>query len=480
MQNEFEKQVQQKMEELQLVPSAPVWEKIEEQIRRKKDRRRLILWLPLLCLFLAAGVWWLNTGDNGRKDIARQQTVSASGKKNINEPVKETDATGVPEVQKGTGTTTPNIQEDKNSIQSEQANEEKNTAIHGNNLPVANHPGHFQLKQNAANENANESRNAAVAGRPVTVKAQAPRTEVRVQPADINGGKNTETPTVTKDQPSVNEKGMKDSLVQSGSVTLPAPVKNQTAVPKPEQVKKDTAAGMPVKYAADKNKKKWTLGLEAGGGLAGISNGLHLFGGQKSLDAVPLAMPSTGMFYFDASPEENKLHLSLGLSARRKLGRKFSFSTGLQYNMYSTSILVGRKIDSSSRLTSSYSNQYANMGIGMQDYTNHYHFIGIPLDMELRILKKLNLHTGVLVQELVSTDALRYNFSAQLYYNDIHAYKRTQLFSSTGLDYMLALKNHTVMAGPVLQYGFSSMEKDDLTKRLFSFGLHAKFLFQKN
>jgi len=45
MQNEFEKQVQQKMEELQLVPSAPVWEKIEEQIRRKKDRRRLILHL---------------------------------------------------------------------------------------------------------------------------------------------------------------------------------------------------------------------------------------------------------------------------------------------------------------------------------------------------------------------------------------------------------------------------------------------------
>jgi hypothetical protein len=191
-------------------------------------------------------------------------------------------------------------------------------------------------------------------------------------------------------------------------------------------------------------------------------------------------MPSTGMFYFDASPEENKMHLSLGLTARRKLGRKFSFSTGLQYNLYSTSILVGRKIDSSGRLASSYSNQYANMGIGMQDYTNHYHFIGIPLDMELRILKKINLHTGVLVQELVATDALRYNFSAQLYYNDIHAYKRTQLFSATGLDYVLALKNHTVMAGPVLQYGFSNMEKDDLTKRLFSFGLRAKFLFQKN
>jgi hypothetical protein len=478
MQNEFEKQVQQKMEELQLVPSAPVWEKIEEQIRRKKDRRRLILWLPLLCLFLAAGVWWLNTGDNGRKDMALKQPTSSAEKKNINDPGQETGTSSVPEVQKGTGTTNPDIQEDKKSIQSDQTNEEKSTAIHGNNVPAANQPRLLQLKQIAAPENANLSKKAAVTTRPARVEDQSSRKEIRIQPADINGGKNIEKPTVTKEQSSVTEKGMNDSLVQSGSVTQPAPVKNQTAVPKAEPVKKDTTASVPVKYAV--NKKKWTLGLEAGGGQAGISNGLHLFGGQKSLDAVPLAMPSTGMFYFDASPEENKLHLSLGLTARRKLNRKFSFSTGLQYNMYSTSILVGKKIDSSSRLTSSYSNQYANMGIGLQDYTNHYHFIGIPLDMELRILKKINLHTGLLVQELVSTDALRYNFSAQLYYNDIHAYKRTQFFSSTGLDYMLSLKNHTVMAGPVLQYGFSSMEKDDLTKRLYSFGLRAKFLFQKN
>ena len=479
MQNEFEKQVQQKMEELQLVPSAPVWEKIEEQIRRKKDRRRLILWLPLLCLFLAAGVWWLNSGDNGRKEMSLQQSTSSGENRNTNQPVKETGATGVPAIQKGTAKNTDDKQENKKSIQAEQSKVENSTTIiHENKLPVAHQPVN-QLKQTRPAENANQYGKEAK-GRPVTAEAQASRTDISVQQADISAGNNKEKEIAKKEKPSVTETGRNDSLVQSGSVTQPAPVKNQTAVPKREPVKKDTTASVPVKYAAAKNKKKWTLGLEAGGGLAGISNGLKLFGGQKSLDAVPVAMPSTGMFYFDASPEENKMHLSLGLTARRKLGRKFSFSTGLQYNLYSTSILVGRKIDSSGRLASSYSNQYANMGIGMQDYTNHYHFIGIPLDMELRILKKINLHTGVLVQELVATDALRYNFSAQLYYNDIHAYKRTQLFSATGLDYVLALKNHTVMAGPVLQYGFSNMEKDDLTKRLFSFGLRAKFLFQKN
>lgn len=57
MQNEFEKQVQQKMEELKLVPSEPVWQKVEMQIRRKKDRRRLIFWIPLLVVLLGGGLW---------------------------------------------------------------------------------------------------------------------------------------------------------------------------------------------------------------------------------------------------------------------------------------------------------------------------------------------------------------------------------------------------------------------------------------
>src|SRR4029078_11974640 len=65
MQNEFEKQVQQKMGELDLVPSAPVWEKIEEQIRVKKDRRKAFIWFSLLALLLTGGVYWMLQADGG-------------------------------------------------------------------------------------------------------------------------------------------------------------------------------------------------------------------------------------------------------------------------------------------------------------------------------------------------------------------------------------------------------------------------------
>src|SRR5687768_445633 len=62
----FEKQVQQKMDELSLTPSAPVWQKVEEQIRKKKERRRVLFWmLPLL--LAGGGAYWLLSGTGGTR-----------------------------------------------------------------------------------------------------------------------------------------------------------------------------------------------------------------------------------------------------------------------------------------------------------------------------------------------------------------------------------------------------------------------------
>ena len=58
--NDFEKQVQQKMEELQLRPSAEVWTEVEKEIRKDKRKRRVIFWW-LLPLLITGGLatWWL-------------------------------------------------------------------------------------------------------------------------------------------------------------------------------------------------------------------------------------------------------------------------------------------------------------------------------------------------------------------------------------------------------------------------------------
>ena len=60
--NEFEKQVQQKMDELQFVPSDAVWPEVERQITERKKRRGLIFWLPLGVLLLGGTAWMYFSG----------------------------------------------------------------------------------------------------------------------------------------------------------------------------------------------------------------------------------------------------------------------------------------------------------------------------------------------------------------------------------------------------------------------------------
>src|SRR4030095_8500513 len=75
MPSDFEKQVRQKMEELDFVPGEPVWTKIEEQIRRKKDRRKLAFWLPLFLLLAGGSTLWLMQGQH-RNEQSAQQVVT--------------------------------------------------------------------------------------------------------------------------------------------------------------------------------------------------------------------------------------------------------------------------------------------------------------------------------------------------------------------------------------------------------------------
>ena len=88
MQNDFEKQVRGKMDELHFQPTEPVWSRIEVQIRRKKDRRRL-LWLPVLFVLLAGGGWWWynSTSDNNIADSAVTPSLSNHENKNVHPDV---------------------------------------------------------------------------------------------------------------------------------------------------------------------------------------------------------------------------------------------------------------------------------------------------------------------------------------------------------------------------------------------------------
>src|SRR4051812_27068772 len=53
--HQFERQVQQKMDELKLRPSDSVWEGVERDLDKNKRRRRSLWWVPALLLICGAG-----------------------------------------------------------------------------------------------------------------------------------------------------------------------------------------------------------------------------------------------------------------------------------------------------------------------------------------------------------------------------------------------------------------------------------------
>ena len=83
--NEFEKRVQQQMEEFKLRPSDAVWEKVEEELR-KKEKRRVVFFIFLLVGLSLLGYTGYFISNQSTQNIAEQtftqQTNNNSAEKN--------------------------------------------------------------------------------------------------------------------------------------------------------------------------------------------------------------------------------------------------------------------------------------------------------------------------------------------------------------------------------------------------------------
>ena len=86
--NNFENNIQQKLDELRLKPTEEVWLEVERRIREKK-RRRIIFWflLPGL-LVLGGGGWWVINQPNGKNDMTVTQS-SENNKTGTEEKIKK-------------------------------------------------------------------------------------------------------------------------------------------------------------------------------------------------------------------------------------------------------------------------------------------------------------------------------------------------------------------------------------------------------
>jgi hypothetical protein len=483
MQNSFEKQVQEKMDELQFVPTEPVWQHIEKQIRTKKDRRRYVLWLPLLFLLLGGGVWWLATQDPNKNSVVA--TNAGKTKKTNTDKTKNTqeEQAGVTDFKDQINAPGQDKEPEVNGPLEKQNNTVASENIQKKNLPV---------KEQV-------SLSAVAVEKTQKQKPASPSAVEHFASSEKPSG-NSEGKTVLK-----NEGMQGNASTNKSAATTPPANKIDSSLNK-RSAAKDSALNYKVAGAgtdtanaviAEVSKKQiskgqtWQWGVIANAGISGQAKKFGSFSEDKAMQDVYAApgngQPNNGIPPPSAnpSPVTNNWAFSVGVMAKKKVANRLALSTGLQYHYYSSNIAVGKKTQDSltGQLSRSLSQYYLNSGANFKNYHNQYHFIGLPVAIDWQMLKKfpLHLHAGLSLQQLISTNALLFNKTSNIYYSDKNGFNKTQLFSDLGVSYSISNKGKTsLLLGPQLQYGITNLEKNTSGKHLFSLGLTARLLFNKN
>lgn len=462
MQNSFEKQVQEKMDGLEFVPTEPVWMNIEKQIRIKKDRRRFVLWLPFVFL-LSGGAWWMIAQNQNADRPAGAAINSEAGMNTIGEKQKEP-APGQNTVAKGKALVTGHLRPGGKQVSA--------TDKPGQERAFHHTPAFVKSKKQKASSTASAT---------AFIKTPTLNNE-KTGPKDAVSGvlhsmiRNSDSVSLRKTDSALNK-------IHAG--------KDSTALYKVAETKPDSTNARVAEVAkkAAPRASKWQFGISVNGGISGPAKNFGSFSEEKSLrDAFAAPGNGTPPPAYDPSPVKNNFSFSAGVIAQKELTKRLSFSTGLQYSYYSTRIAVGqmRRQDTvvfASGFTQSVSRFYLNSGSHFTDYQNRYHFIAIPFSVDWKVLRSAPLHlrAGLSVQHLIHTNALLFDKGSRIYYADKAAFNKTQLFSNFGLSYAVLERGKTsLLLGPQLQYGISDLEKNSSGRHLFSLALAAQLLFNKN
>jgi hypothetical protein len=451
----FEKQVDKIMDDLVIQPSPSVWQKVEEQIRRKKDRRRIVFWLlPVLLVSIGLSYWFISSDSNGmQKQI---DIPSANLKENINSIVKTPSPDQQEILPASPGNTIKRNQElqtsnkkyfsDKNNI---------NTQVH--------------TKQNFQNTTINEIFKPI----PDSLNTQVIDPTIEVQKDIILNIPNEQLP-VKKSDSTVSEVEEKAQLEVANSIVDSSEV---------VQIELDTSNEVPTgdKTILSDASSKWKIVPYVAAGFSNVSKGL--FDPVASADYSATPGNTTGGSFFPPSVPEKGLYFSGGIRMIKKLNNRFEISTGIQYSYISTKQYIGTRVVNDTIIS------YSNMQLRVQDYyqngntkkyTNNYHFISLPVAIEYQLLNNfpLSIQAGVSVNRLVSTNALLYNSNSNIQFENDKVWNKTQLHSFSGLQFhFFKNKSFSFKTGPFVQYSFTRLEQN--RKQFLSVaGLQSQFYFQ--
>jgi len=495
----FEKEVQQKMTELEFSPSESVWANVEKEINQLHTRRSFpFFWrlaLPALLLLAGGGYYFFSSRPARVSPVAATSihtnptapatSNTANSEPGTSEPATAERATGEraagnPAASKTATGNTPSTAVSPAPETSVTPAPSRTSAPKSTLTPA---PA-TAASSNSSKPGAGESATLAAAPDNTTTATRTKRS--------------TRIPTTTHTAhpaagASASEGNADDLATTSGMVASGAGRQPFLFNPALAKLKSSTAAIHASKLAT-KNAiaiktlqsphRPWEAAFAGGIGVSSLhqaqmsnvtlNNAASSFSNTAVANTVTYAAARPSQQY--VSTVKPGISFWAGVLANKPLSDRWSISLGLNLYYYSTRVRIGEQVNtytpsSATLLTSSavapiQSYPYYNTG-NEQAYTNRYYFMELPIAAEWKInrshLLPLFWDGGLSVSYLMGSSAVYYNTKSGVYFKDGGVANHTQVNISTGLMVGLPVKGLRVQVGPQVQYGLTPLLNTELS-----------------
>jgi hypothetical protein len=469
----FEKAVQDKMEQLEFIPSDSVWENIETAVA--PHRRRAV---PVFFWFLLAG---LLLAGAGAAVYLRTDTHPVA--KNAFVPVgvsPEKSAPGSADAQ--SVTRGPAVTDQTKPVVTDRIKD----------VPAASGAGTASGAGSVAEQSAAGTKGrvgaagsefSAGGGRRTTVdrRPDAGRTADATEPgaaeSAIDAAPATEAASAAG-AASATGAARQHSYYQPGLISCLAAVSGiRPPRLSPSSGTSTAVTGIPMP------KRPWSAGFAGGFGVSSYNESLLHQATAVTTAASVLSTSSPTQYFAAASSRSSSskkvtstvepgLSYWAGIVAQKPLSARWTLSLGLDLHYYSSRLRVGGVVTTysqspsaligSSAIAPVQSYPYYSVG-DVQVYTNRYYYLELPVAMQWQINRgrvlPLFLRGGLTLSRLMSSNGLYYNDQSAVYFKDNSVIQPMQVSFTSGLIATLPLRGIRVQTGPELQYGATTLLK---------------------
>ncbi|HET7114894.1 MAG TPA: hypothetical protein VFI29_00285 [Hanamia sp.] len=472
--NNFEKNIQQRLDGLKIPPSDSVWNNVEKKIAKKKKDRRIVFILFFLVLFLISGGYWLF---NSIKNNSQTQNNQLSNVLKKGSKTTKREDSSLNKTVTSSGITTQkesssNVSKEKTkALSSISKNKKAVSAINKKQEKISVKSGYGEKEGIIFSSQSEKWSNK---------KSIDIEKENKTVDQNNLAEKNTGTDDV-KEKNSKSDFGVPAENKMSSDTLLK--IKEKKSI-----VKKDSSAKKTVDHH---QKNKWKFEIAFSGGKSMMGDGL--LGTDKANYASVQSTPGTGSGNNPTVYLPSKINSSAafigGIFIEKNISARSKISIGVSYKYYSLLNEVGNRIDSVMTYPSQYfasSSGFYSSTNNVKTYRNNFHYLGIPISIKFQLSNSKTLpiywDAGINISQLISSNALQFTSNPGLYYNDNSLFNKTQLGLQTGFSAILFAKTKTPLSiGPYFLYNISKLANEGLySGKHFSFvGIRTEIFFGK-